>query len=230
MRLLTRRPSKLQLIALQNRQELIRAGLHRRRDLFKLGLLTSAGYLVAKPGLSSRASADEGVASPPTRAFIEPLPIMPTKQPVTALTPAPTVDPNTAAGESRTRSHQAFAQLPPKKLYRLVQQLAPYSVSPDLPPQIMWGFDGIAPGPTFVARYGEPILVRNVNALPPSNGGYGKPSVTTHLHNGHTPSESDGNPCDFFEIGHFYDQHYPNALAGFASTHAPTGDINEALS
>jgi len=53
--------------------------------------------------------------------------------------------------------------------------------------------------------------------------------VTTHLHNGHTPSESDGNPCNFFEIGQFYDQHYPNVYAGINSTHPGTGDIREAL-
>src|SRR5437867_4582329 len=212
MHLPLRRPSKLQLIALQNRQDLIRAGLHRRRDLFKLGLLTSAGYLVAKPGLSSADDDDGRLASPPTRAFIEPLPIMPTKQPVSSLSPAPTVGPNTAAGESRSRPHQALTLFPPQKLYRIIQQAAKVSVSPDLPLQTMWGFDGITPGPTFVAKYGEPILMRNVNALPTSNGGFGKPSVTTHLHNGHTPSESDGFPCDFFEVGHFYDQHRPNVL------------------
>jgi FtsP/CotA-like multicopper oxidase with cupredoxin domain len=72
--------------------------------------------------------------------------------------------------------------------------------------------------------------VRNFNDLPADNGGFGLPSVTTHLHNGHTPSESDGNPCDFFERGFFYDQHYPNVLAGFDSTHPPNGDINEAMS
>jgi len=55
------------------------------------------------------------------------------------------------------------------------------------------------------------------------------PSVTTHLHNGHTPSESDGNPVDFYEIGQFCDQYYPNVLAGFNSTNPPTGDINESL-
>src|SRR5260370_9222192 len=56
------------------------------------------------------------------------------------------------------------------------------------------------------------------------------PSATTHLHNGHNPSESDGFPCDFFEPGQFYDQHYPNVLAGILSTHPGSGDINEALS
>jgi len=73
--------------------------------------------------------------------------------------------------------------------------------------------------------------VRNFNDLPANNGGFGLASATTHLHNGHTPSESDGNPCDFFERGHWYDQHYPNVLAGVLSTHqAQGGDINESMS
>ena len=42
--------------AFKNRQELIKAGLT-RRDLMKMGLLTSSGLLVAKSGLSSRAYA-----------------------------------------------------------------------------------------------------------------------------------------------------------------------------
>jgi len=50
------------------------------------------------------------------------------------------------------------------------------------------------------------------------------------LHNAHNPSESDGNPCDFYTSGHFCDQYYPNVLAGFNSDHAPHGDINESLS
>jgi FtsP/CotA-like multicopper oxidase with cupredoxin domain len=75
-------------------------------------------------------------------------------------------------------------------------------------------------------------LVRNFNDLPSvgQNGGFGLPSVTTHLHNGHTPSESDGGPCFFYERGQWYDQHYPNVLAGILSTHPGTGDIKEAMS
>ena len=80
-------------------------------------------------------------------------------------------------------------------------------------------------------EYGTPILIRNYNQLPSDNGGFGLNSVTTHLHNGHTPSESDGFPCDYFAAGQYYDQYYPNQLAGFLSTHQGTnGDINEALS
>src|SRR6185436_12244165 len=181
-----------------------------------------------KAGLSPRASGGNP-QSPPTRAFLEPMPIMPVKQPVGALSPAPTAAPNTVAGEGRTRSHQAFARFPPRKLYEVHQRAGLVSMSPDLPLQSIWGFDGITPGPTYIARYGEPILVRNFNDLPADNGGFGLNEVSTHQHNGHTPSESDGFPCDFFRAGQFYDQHYPNVLAGFDSTHPPLGDPNEAL-
>jgi FtsP/CotA-like multicopper oxidase with cupredoxin domain len=244
--------------AAKNRRELIAAGLTSRRNLLKLGLLTAAGTLAPIRGLSAQTllAPSSGPtqpptgsntvcvpgnqpASPPTRAFIEPLPIMPTAQTVPSLTPAPTLCPNTAAGEVRAACHQAPPlgfPFPPPKLYQFTQRAIQVSHSPDLPVQTVWAFDdgthATSPGPTYAARYGVAQLTRNINGLPPAsqNGGFGLPSVTTHLHNGHTPSESDGNPCDFYEIGHFCDQYYPNVLAGFNSTHKPNGDINEAMS
>lgn len=226
--------------AQKNRRELIGAQQHTRRDLMKMGLLTGAGYLVSKSGLSARAWAGQITApgpinqpaSPPTRAFVTQMPIPPVHKAVPKLTPAPTVNPNIAAGEGRTQPHQALTVFPPQKFYQTVQQVAPVFVSPDLPLQSMYTFDGYSPGPTYVAHYREPILVRNMNQIPtgPQPDGYGVPSVTTHLHNFHTPSESDGNPCDFFNTGQFYDQHYPNQYAGVLSDHqAEGGDINEAL-
>ena len=95
MHLLKYVPNKLALTAFRNRQELIKAGLTSRRDLLKLGLLTSARYLVAKKGLSSRADAQTilshqgGCNSPQTREFIEAMPTPPGKQSVAALNPAP---------------------------------------------------------------------------------------------------------------------------------------------
>jgi FtsP/CotA-like multicopper oxidase with cupredoxin domain len=151
----------------------------------------------------------------------------------TQLNPAPTVTPNTGAGEARTRDHQVLTQFPPQKFYVRDMFAAQLSVHPNLPMQTLWTFNGFSPGPTFVSRYGHPILVRNFNHLPPAsqNGGFGNPSVTTHLHNGHTPSESDGFACDFFETGFFWDQHYPMQYAGVLSDHKSTGgDVNEALS
>jgi FtsP/CotA-like multicopper oxidase with cupredoxin domain len=249
------------LNAFKNRQELIAAGLTSRRDLLKMGLLTASGMLLAKGGLSARAqtalsptSKSPGsfnlcvpgnqAASPPTRAFIEPLPVMPVAQTVrvSSLSPAPTIAPNTAGGEVRAASHQApllnpsMFPFPPPRVYQVRQHAINAVQSPDLPTQTIWGFDdgthATSPGPTYRANYGVPQLVRNINALPPvnMNGGFGIPSVTTHLHNGHTPSESDGNPCDFYPSGNFCDQYYPNVLAGFNSDHFPAGDINESLS
>ncbi len=220
-----RRLERERRLEAKNRRELIAAGLS-RRDLVKMGLMTSAGLLIAKRGLSSGGMDP----SPPTTPFAEPLVIPPVKTPVASLSPTPTANPNTAGGEGRTRAHQAFASKPPAVYYEVHQQQVVKSVHPDLPPQTLWSFDGHVPGPTYHAFYGSPILVRNWNDLPVNNGGFGLPSVSTHLHNGHTPSESDGFPCDFFERGKFYDHHYPNVLAGWNSTHAPNGDINESMS
>ncbi len=214
-------------IAAKNRREIIAAGLS-RRELARMGLLTSAGYLVAKHGLSARASGSP--QSPPTTPWALPLSIPPVRTPVASLSPAPQAVPNTAAGERRTRNHQAFTQLPPAVYYETHQMAVTKSVHPDLPLQTLWSFDGEVPGPTYHAHYGQPILVRNFNDLPTNNGGFGLPSVSTHLHNGHTPSESDGFPCDYFERTFWYDHHYPNVRAGFASTHPPNGDPNESMS
>jgi len=226
------------LNALKNRQEIIAAGFS-RRDLFKMGLLTRAGMLAPIAGLSAQVATNSSgcfhdcgsqCASPATTPFVMPLPIMPVKQSVASLNPAPTLAPNTGAGEGRTRNHQAFLTKPPQVFYQVTQQPGLANMSPQLPLQPIWGFDGISPGPTYHQTYGQPILVRNVNNLPANNGGFGINSVSTHLHNNHTPSESDGFPCDFFAQNQFYDQHYPGVLAGFASDHQPNGDINESLS
>ena len=145
------RRNQLAEIARRNRGEIVASGLT-RRDLIKLGLVTSAGYLIAKRGLSSRASG-QTLLSPRTRPFVEPLPIPPVKQPVPTLSPAPRVMP--LPGEGRTRPHQALTALPPSVLYEVHQREAPHRFHPDLPPNSIWGFDGIFPGPTYHARYGE---------------------------------------------------------------------------
>jgi FtsP/CotA-like multicopper oxidase with cupredoxin domain len=240
-----RKREKEKETAANNRRELIAAGF-KRRDLLKMGLLTSAGMLIPKKGLSAYPVTRSGLVlpddepnSPPTTPFVENMPRLSVLAPVASLTPAPTAAPNTAAGEARTVAHQAFAQFPPLRYYEMSQQAGLVSVAPfnELPLQPIWGFNGVTPGPMIVERYGVlgspqqgSILVRQRNNLPFDNGGFGLPSVTTHLHNGHTPLESDGFPCFFMERGQFYDHHYPNVLAGINSTHPGTGDIKEAMS
>jgi len=50
------------------------------------------------------------------------------------------------------------------------------------------GYNGIFPGPTIKAMRGRPTRVRFINKL--------QTPVVTHLHGGHTPSDSDGWPTD----------------------------------
>jgi FtsP/CotA-like multicopper oxidase with cupredoxin domain len=69
-----------------------------------------------------------------------------------------------------------------------------------LPASTIYGFNGTFPGPMINFEYTRPALVRFENHLDVSNGfvrqDFGAPnfSFITHLHNGHTAAESDGNP------------------------------------
>ncbi len=70
-----------------------------------------------------------------------------------------------------------------------------------LPKSTIYGFNGTFPGPMINAEYGKPCLVRFSNQLHenPKNldrMDFGAPdwSFLTHLHNGHTAPECDGNP------------------------------------
>jgi FtsP/CotA-like multicopper oxidase with cupredoxin domain len=85
-----------------------------------------------------------------------------------------------------------------------------------LPDSVIYGFRGTFPGPRINAEYGTPVLVRLTNQLGGNSGvdrqDFGSPDFTflTHLHNGHSAPESDGNP-------HFFGVTYsaaPSPLGG----------------
>jgi FtsP/CotA-like multicopper oxidase with cupredoxin domain len=99
-----------------------------------------------------------------------------------------------------------------------------------LPYSTIYGFNGTFPGPMINAEYGKPALVRFANHLDenPLNldrQDFGSPDLSslTHLHNGHTAPESDGNPNYTmrygpqhrgFRPGMWVDQLYLNWPAG----------------
>lgn len=130
-------------------------------------------------------------------------------------------------------SHQRFFEFRPRKVYinreveflwQFHEQYGENSYS--------WGYHNIhfdpetntfratrpcSPGPTFHAIYGEPILVRRINDLPEIGNQEGHarlvfalPSSTSHLHNAHTATESDGFPSDWINPGEYWDHHYAN--------------------
>jgi FtsP/CotA-like multicopper oxidase with cupredoxin domain len=99
-----------------------------------------------------------------------------------------------------------------------------------LPQSTIYGFNGTFPGPRINAEYGRPCLVRFRNRLHENPLGldrqdFGSPdwSFLTHLHNGHTAPESDGNPhysmtagprAGGYEPGAWVDNLYLNYPAG----------------
>ncbi len=130
-------------------------------------------------------------------------------------------------------AHQLYSEFEPRKFYEILETEIKWVYHPDPPydqGSYSWGFDNITPGPTYHAYYGEPVLVRRINSLPPigvSKVVWALPSTTAHLHNGHTASESDGNPQDWIDPGEFWDHHYGNFPSGGASL--PRRNLTEKL-
>jgi FtsP/CotA-like multicopper oxidase with cupredoxin domain len=84
----------------------------------------------------------------------------------------------------------------------------------NLPDSVIYGFNGGFPGAMIYARYYQPVLLRIQNYLADDHGydcgDFGDPErkFLTHLHNGHTAAESDGNP------NHREGGYGPSELAG----------------
>ncbi|HEY8377094.1 MAG TPA: multicopper oxidase domain-containing protein, partial [Nannocystis sp.] len=126
-----------------------------------------------------------------------------------------------------------FEPLPDPIIYRIEVKMGRHSFSsspvrdartnqikPGLPDSTIFGFNGHFPGPLIVAEYGKPVLVRfenHLDVVPPGldPGDFGDPErrFLTHLHNGHTAAESDGNPHhkhEAYKPGEWVDNLYLN--------------------
>lgn len=211
-----------------------------RRQSLQLGAATTAIGLLGSTKLTT--SAHAGDPKPPaTTPFVVPLPVRMAKLPTNTLNPLPTQSANLVGGECGREPHQRETNWPSRKYYTLNVREANHSFHPELPTQKIWGYDGIIPGPTFVEKYGVPITVRIYNKLPNNSVGFGTPEISTHLHNSHSGSESDGYAGDYFSptkfgptmtaAGAYKDHHYPNCYAGYDDPRywATNGDPREAL-
>lgn len=200
-----------------------------RRDVLKLGLVAGgAGFLTARQALGQHKELvrflcppddrprqiNDQPPSPKAEPWRAELFVPPVMQAVSQLVQPP--DP---------RAHQRYQEFLPQKFYEIREQEFVWQYHPDPPydkGSYSWGFQSgnflpSTPGPTYQAHYGEPVLVRRYNELPPvghAKVAFGLPSTTSHLHNAHTASESDGNPVDWIDSGEFWDHHYANFPAG----------------
>ncbi len=161
-----------------------------RRDWLKAGALGAAGWMAAPPlRLAAHEPGAASEASPVLEPFVDRLPIPRDSVPVM---------------HGKTAHHTLVMKAGLTRLHR------------DLPRTVIWGFNGIYPGPTLRAVKGQPMVVRQINRLPvvdlpdPVHGmPGGLPAV--HLHGGHVAPEHDGHPREFISQGGFRDYHYPNS-------------------
>jgi FtsP/CotA-like multicopper oxidase with cupredoxin domain len=166
--------------------------------------------------------------SPPTTPFVDNLPIPQAEAP-TFLFPAPTKNANIGAGEAARAAHQRWEQFLPQVHFHSIATPALHRFHSDLLPSYLWTFNGVYPGRTILVEYGKPAIVRFRNNLPAQNATFGVNELTVHLHNGHTPSESDGFAGDFYSTGFWKDNHYPNVFAG-VDQFGGIGDPREGMS
>jgi FtsP/CotA-like multicopper oxidase with cupredoxin domain len=244
---------------MQEIRDIVKAGLS-RRELLRMGLVMGGAGAAAVQGMRDfkpyRAHAASGgggsleLRSPGNTPFVDPLPIPPVMTPV-ILNPAPTRGTNPALSavtgftEANRPDHQRWEEFLPATMYESVERAVPHDFYPDIdgvPPSTVWTFvepsTGKAGPLRIKARYGEPVLHRIHNDLPADNGGFGINKTSTHLHNAHVASESDGGPLHFYDAGQFKDYHWPNVRAGFSKTHPETswngrtvrGDVRETIS
>ncbi|MDH4555268.1 bilirubin oxidase [Pseudomonas sp. BN417] len=221
-----------------------------RRTFLKIGAAAMLAPVLLKSSEGGAATFPVFPPSPPTTPWLVTLPneITPL-QAVATLNPSPTIAANTAGGEAGRAPHQRYAELTgvlgAPLLYELkAKERLDWVFHPAYPPQRIWGYEGntpgaVSPGPVIFARYGKPIIVRFRNQLPQNHVGFGTPEISTHLHNAHTGSESDGFPGDYYSAnkagptltapGAFKDHFYPNIYAGYDQLQNHIGDPREAL-
>lgn len=212
-----------------------------RRNFFKSAVVSaSAGALSAGSGSAAAwgSYGGSGTGTPPTTTpFVEPLPVSGPKQALSVLNPPAQEYPQ--VNEAGRDPHQRWSTFLPKKFYEVHVCEQMHSFHRELPLQPIWGYDGTLPGPTFAAQVGEPIVVRFYNDLADTAYGFGSPEISTHLHNAHAASESDGYAANYYsktkfgptltKAGAFYDNHYPNCYSGYDLSPSTNGDVREGL-
>jgi FtsP/CotA-like multicopper oxidase with cupredoxin domain len=119
----------------------------------------------------------------------------------------------------------------PTVSYDVTRKVYPAGTVRDLPLSTIYGFNGTFPGPRINAEYGKPVIVRFSNHLDenPDNldrQDFGAPdwSFLTHLHNGHTAPESDGNPHYSMRYGPQHHGYRPGQWVDNLYMNWPAGD------
>jgi len=167
-----------------------------RREFIKYSGIAGAG--LAAPGLFKLI----GVLGTPAMAATPPL--------------APWVDAVPMPGvQTPVGTHNGMP------LYEVAMKQVTQKLHRDLPATKVWGYNGLYPGNTFVAKTGQPIAVKWINNLPTTHllaasidqtiMPPGMPDVraVVHAHGHEVPSQYDGGPFAWFTPGKSRIYEYP---------------------
>ena len=109
-----------------------------------------------------------------------------------------------------------------EKEYRIVLEETVQSFFPGIDTPIFAYRDafssnpGRTPGPTFLTRFREPVVVRQENHLTRNRGPINTTGhdieTSVHLHGSHVPSHADGAPDFYVLAGEAKDYYYPNII------------------
>ncbi len=87
------------------------------------------------------------------------------------------------------------------KCYTIREHEAYHQFHRDLPPTLMWTYNGTFPGPIIAHRLGTPAAFRRINDLNPNYRGFGIVETVLHNHGGWQSPDDDGWPMDFIHPG-----------------------------
>jgi spore coat protein A, manganese oxidase len=162
-----------------------------RREMIKRGFWAPALLSATSAAAQELPETDIVLApSPPTTPFVKrlriPRPHLPLNRP--GATPLEMAKANAIYQQALAEGRFKHAAMPPTAAcdyYEVVMKPGVQEIIPGMLTTI-WGFNGIYPGPTFMAPRNRTSVVRFVNRV--------MDITSTHYHGGHTPPDSDGVP------------------------------------
>ncbi|MFV8782759.1 multicopper oxidase family protein [Microbulbifer sp. SA54] len=209
------------------RRQILKQGVLGSSVLALSGLKLKAGSLEPISALAQDGGDDDDPSPIPAgwQPFVTPLPVPPILQPSTCNPPPGSGLPFPADGSgAQVGSEAVYHGIAPEffdprynmshpgvpddhrtslTTYQMSMQTTQAHIfGAEFPPVEMYGYDGHVPGPTVIARFKEPVVIRHTNNLPVE--------TSVHLHGGHNPAHSDGYPHFYVLPGHSRDYFYTN--------------------
>jgi len=190
-------------VEIMSKSELLRSSIS-RRGIMKAGVAAGAAAMLGR-----NAKQTVGGDPPPSPFSHEPftrdLPAPPILEPCAPFTPgdcyhgcAPEY--YDGVGPNYDGTHPAHWNMPSMQYYEMHVQESMSQILPGIDTPI-FGYNGIAPGPTLRGKVGQPMMIRYTNDMPVE--------VSTHNHGGHLPAHSDGFPNFYVLPGKSRDYFYP---------------------